>query len=183
MLPSHPRQLSGVPPPRQEGGASPIIWVFMGVILVSGGLHAYAARVQGQSNTNHDHPTDADLGGQANSPLFGVQTTLPDGRVVISCTINEIQAAFDTYTVAQINRAVVGKWIKLSGTIQNVNAASNIGVWVTLQSNVSISIFFIFENSWFEQLHALPRGRSVTIRGEARKAESTTLQVAKCELL
>lgn len=205
LLPSQPKQVSNGPSHQQlegSGPVNPVIWVFMGVILISGGLHAYAASVQsrGQSakkNSKDPLPspsTALDVPASLprpetvpttipevapSAPLFGTQTTLPD-RVVVSCTIEELQDAYRTQTLIQITARLHGKWIKLSGKVDDISKT-----WLHVARPIRDSplITCRFENKWAAQLERLTKDQTVEIRGKFLEASHTTFTLEECELL
>jgi hypothetical protein len=112
-------------------------------------------------------------------PSFSIQMVLPDGRAIINSTPEDLRAAFHNSTVDQFNRLLGGKWIKLSGKIQD-----NLGNGtVMLLAPSPPSIFLDFGKAWEDQLSTLPRGSSVTIRGKMGPARPSWIILVECELL
>jgi hypothetical protein len=145
--------------------------------------NAPSAPLTGAPEQKADSASDADVGLKETGAL-AERTTLPDGRTVISCTPQDIDHIYRTQTLAQINRGLDGKWLKLSGTVDNIARTSNLGVWVYLKTGLyKKTIVFRFENIWAEQLNALTIGADITVRGKMREADLTTFTLEKCELL
>lgn len=112
-------------------------------------------------------------------PSFGgAQTVLPDGRTIISCSLEDLKAVYDNNTKDNFNRLLGGKWLKLSGNIKDNHGNGR----VYLKQNFP-SVVLQFEKGWEEQLSALPLGSSVTIRGKMLGADSLSIQLEECELL
>jgi hypothetical protein len=107
----------------------------------------------------------------------GAQTVLPDGRTIISCSLKDLKAAYDDNTREQFNRLLGGKWLKFSGSIRD-----NYGRQLRLEQSFP-QVWLQFGEGWEEQLSALPRGSSVTIRGQMLGADSISIQLKECELL
>lgn len=121
-------------------------------------------------------PTAEDF---APSQFGSAQTVLPDGRVIISCVPEDIAAAYKTKTTDQFNRALGGKWVKMSGQIAD-NHGSGV---VYLEFSRYPSMRLRFEKGWAESLAELSRGASVTVRGKIAGVNGMTVMFDECELL
>jgi hypothetical protein len=110
---------------------------------------------------------------------FGAQMVLPDGRTIISCSPEDLQSAFRTNTKDQFNRLLSGKWIKISGKIED-NLGNGTVIIIT---EGSPNIFLHFGRAWEDQLSVLSRGLSVTIRGKIAPAQIGYISLIECELL
>jgi hypothetical protein len=108
----------------------------------------------------------------------GAQTVLPDGRTIISCSLKDLIAAYNDNTQEQFNRLLGGKWLKLSGSIRD-----NYGNGQLRLEQGFPHVVLQFGEGWEEQLSALPRGSSVTIRGQMLGSDSISIQLKECELL
>ncbi len=95
--------------------------------------------------------------------LFKTTTvTLPDGRQIINCTTEDLQAVYRANTIDQTNRILCENWVKLSGKL-NENYGSG---FVVLEYDSPPVIALRFEKDWFEPLSVLRPGSSMTIRGK-----------------
>jgi len=109
---------------------------------------------------------------------FGVQTVLPDGRAIISCSLEDLQAAFHKNTLDQFNRLLAGRWVKISGKIHENHG--NGQIWL---SNNGLYFVLQFAKGWNEQLSVLGRGVAVTVRGKIVQAQISAIYLDNCELL
>lgn len=148
---------------------------------------AYPSKETAKSPAAEPSKTNTATGatGQTVSPIpqpsFGTRMALPDGRTIISLTPEELQAAHDRNTAEQFNRLLGGVWIKISGKVIN-NYGRGI-VFLTLTEGRDPSLMLHFGKAWDEQLAALPRGSSVTIRGKVQGTDGSTIRLYECELL
>jgi hypothetical protein len=111
---------------------------------------------------------------------LGTQMVLLDGRVVISCSFKALDKVFRANTVDQFDRAFVGKWIKLSGEVDD-----NLGHGEVLLDHIPGGpiVDLQFEKGWEEQLSHLARGSTITIRGKIAQVGIGAIWVSGCELL
>jgi len=118
-------------------------------------------------------PSDVPLG-------FGGMMTLPDGRSVISCTMEELATEYRNYTKDQFNRRLAGRWVKVSGEIRDIHSDGD--VWLKWVQGVATKLEF--GQGWSESLSTLRRGGTVTFRGKIAEASvGEYIIIGKCELL
>jgi hypothetical protein len=114
----------------------------------------------------------------AHASRFDAQTVLPDGRAIISCTQEDIVAAYRDNTIDQFHRLLSGKWIKISAKIEDNRGKGKI----TLMGGIPY-FNLQFKKGWEEQLAVLKRGSSVTVRGRVVEADPLCIRFDECELL
>jgi hypothetical protein len=136
-----------------------------------------------QSQTEHTSSTRAPIeivpiAVSAALALLGSKTVLPDGREVISCTREGIQALFKANTIDQFNRLLRGQWLKMSGTLEENHGGGRIYL-----EAFDPMIWLKFAEGWEEHLSTLPKGSSITFRGKLKGADSTSVHLQDCELL
>jgi hypothetical protein len=187
-------------PPTPENGAAaqPVtsfhssMWIFLLVLFLAGLLHLVAAVVQ----RNRDHvpvPSAPQTRNLAPSPNpvgnvpppstpppsgFDAQTTLPDGRVINSCSLEYLARTHRENTLDQFNRLLGGKWIKISGKIDD-----NHGNGLVYLMHSSPLIRLQFAKGWEQQLSLLGRGSTVIVRGKVSAASGAAIVLGECELL
>jgi hypothetical protein len=113
--------------------------------------------------------------------VFATTLTLPDGRAISSCRIEDLIAIHEANTTDQASRLLVGKWVKFFGKLRD-NHGDGI---VLLESEPSRWPIFIlpFREGWTEQLSELQRGSNVTVRGQIVSIELGHIRLHGCELL
>jgi hypothetical protein len=180
----------------REVSVPPLMWLFLGGLVLSGGLHAYAAVVQAKTRPDKalssirqqspirrqakETPTDQRQA-QPNKELpspFDSQTTHPDGRTIINCTPEDLQAFYRASTIDQTTRLLTGKWLKMSGKVDNVHGDARVYL-----EHHSPMIVLRFAKGWEEQLSMLRRGSSVTFRGKIKGVDSLSIDLEECELV
>jgi hypothetical protein len=109
----------------------------------------------------------------------GVAMTLPDGRTVTVCRVEALAAAYKSYTKDQFNRKFAGKWVKMSGEINDIHSDGD--VW--LKASEGILLQLQFGKGWSEPLAALSRAATVTFRGKIWGASIGYITIMECELL
>jgi hypothetical protein len=119
------------------------------------------------------------IGELSSQQRFGdAQTVLPDGRTIISCSLKDIKAVYDDNTREQFNRLLGGKWLKFSGSIRDNDGNGQLRLEQSFPH-----VLLQFGKGWEEQLSVLPRGSSVTIRGQMLGADPISIELKECELL
>ena len=112
-------------------------------------------------------------------PPFEAQMVLPDGRTIITTTPEELQAAFRLGTIAQFNRLLGGKWVKISGNVsENFGGRSYV-----LLTQESPRIGLLFGKEWDGQTSQLARGSIVTVRCKVGAAHVDLIDLVECEPL
>lgn len=124
-----------------------------------------------------DQPASVDT-----MPLqFGTQTVLPDGRVITSCTLEDLITAFKQKTNYQFNKAFRGKWVKISGQIDDSHGDGR--VYLKTPTGSPTLTRLRFGKGWEGALSELSRGATITIRGKFGESDSSALRLDECELL
>jgi len=152
-----------------------------GLNVVGFGVIVYAfillsRQVSWGASVNHSESTSQQP--RLDVPGFGVNTTLPDGRAIISCSLEDLGDAYHKNTIDQFNRLLSGKWIKTSGRIGENHG--NGQVWL---SNADPIFVLQFAEGWSDQLSPLGRGATITVRGKILKADYSGVRLEECELL
>ena len=157
----------------------PLMWVFLAGLVLSAGLHAYAAaRTHSGTRTNMRRSPIGVSTASIPHPIFGAPTVLPDGHEISSCTPEDIQAVYHANTIDQFNRLLGGKWFKMSGKINQ-----NHGKGLIFLEQHSPLIVLQFGKGWDEQLSLLPRGSDVTFRGKLMASNLGAIELHECEVL
>lgn len=154
---------------RRKSGAS---------LNVVGQRRARTAALEGLVHREPDSAQSPSIISSPQPAPFGVPTVLPDGRIVISCSHEDLQAAFRDHTMDLIHRVLDGKWIKISGNIKEIYSDG----LVFLAHGFPI-VLLRFGKGWQEQLSDLRRGSSVTIRGKMMDVDPQGIRLGECELL
>jgi hypothetical protein len=153
--------------------------VILCIVVVSSSLLNSMALQRMSSALIKQKPAGAILSGGIPQPsAFGSPAILPDGRKVISCSLEDLLVAYNDMTKDQFNRLLAGKWIKLTGKMKDNDGNGQ----VTLASDSAI-IRLQFGKGWEESLAVLRRGSSMTIRGKIVDVGDLAIRFADCELL
>ena len=93
--------------------------------------------------------------------------------------MEDLKAIYASNTIAQSNRLLSGKWVKISGTVsQNYGSGS-----VFLESSRGPLITLLFSAHWFDQLVDLDLGSTITIRGTIKRVGDSEIAFHDCELV
>jgi hypothetical protein len=107
---------------------------------------------------------------------------LPDGRAISSSSQQELTAIYRANTTDQASRLLVGKWIKFSGKVRDNHGKGSVFL-ASIDAEPCPVILLGFGEHWEEQLSALQRGCSVTVRGQIVRVGNSHIGLENCELL
>jgi hypothetical protein len=113
---------------------------------------------------------------------------LSDGRIVVDTTPEYLAGFFDEHTSIQAEKLVeafIGKWIRLSGPLENVAARSKdeVTVFFTSETFGDIMPVMVFNDRLtIENLRVLKRGNQITVVGQIQRVSSMDLKLENCEL-
>jgi hypothetical protein len=115
---------------------------------------------------------------------------LPDGRTLVDVTPEYLAGLFDEqHTIIQNERlldAFVGKWMRVSGVVEDVFATSESRAHVTFPyegpGNPSVVMDFEGKTVIDNELRVLKKGDRITVIGQIESASSSLLGLEKCEL-
>jgi hypothetical protein len=111
--------------------------------------------------------------------------TLPDGRTISTCRLEDLIAIYKENTTDQANRLLVGKWIKFSGEVHDNQGDGSVYI---VHSGIfgmpsPVLVWLQFGKGWEEPLSTLRRGSSITARGQIVRVSSAVIRLERCELL
>ena len=130
------------------------------------------------------HPTSlSKLPSRTLPDVFLNAVTLPDGRVISSCNLEDVIAVHKANTTEQAHRLLVGKWIKFPGTVEDISTDGIVNLASTNRSDPLPVFVLKFAEGWEKQLSALQRASSVTVRGQIAGLEYSFIRLKACELL
>lgn len=115
-----------------------------------------------------------------------------DGLAALSITPKEMVRVYKGRTTVHGERLAknyVGKWMRVGGTIHDVNVSTNWmdSLWagtVFLGWNLTQPMVVLnFTRRWVHTLSALRKGDSINVIGRVRKVDNSTVWLERCELL
>jgi len=119
---------------------------------------------------------------QALSEVLPPPITLPDGRAIYSCSVKDIVAIHRANTTDQTSRLLVGRWVKLTGTIGD-NRGKGVVYLDAIDGDPRPFLVLQFVKGWEEHLSTLGRGSSITSRGQIVQLDITHIYLERCELV
>jgi len=122
-----------------------------------------------------------------------IKTEMKEERIFVSVAPEDLMKIHKGHTEIQANKltaSYIGKWIKVSGTVQNVSKSlDNQKVYVSLDDEGSSIFDYFFEqmafssDQWLERLEIIPRGHHMTVIGQIDGIDSHRLSLVNCELI
>jgi hypothetical protein len=155
-----------------------MMWIFLVGLLIAGAMHIAAAVI-----ANRPKGTESKVIPMAETSFGAAVTHLPDGREIISCDLGQLGKIHRTNTLDQANRILRGKWVRMSGEIDNNHGDGEILLNYSSPLRLGPLIYLQFTEGWTEQLSMLSRGSKVTIRGCISVVDVTVIKLTDCELL
>lgn len=161
-------------------GIGVMVCAFIQLAHRNGLSHAETqSRPEITSTPNHV-PLDSESSGSGMPFWFSAKTTLPDGREIHACTVDQLQEVYNANTVDQVDRLLRGKWVKVAAKVlQNYGAGS---IYVDCEKPRPF-ITLKFTEDWVDQLSLLERGSGVMVRGKIVNVDHYGIHLSDCELL
>lgn len=114
------------------------------------------------------------------------------GRDFVSASITPeyLIGLFQGHTGIQANKlteAYVGKWLKLSGSLDQVDSLGSDNALVIFSGNIGRSLSSVkmtFSSKvWVDRLSVLRRGDNITVIGKIERLDSFDVRLSECELV
>ena len=157
------------------------MWIFLAGLLLAGGLHFAAARVQ-----THSISRNQEISNSLNEEAEGQEK----GRIFVGDDITPqyLASLYKGQTEMQAQRLVdiyVGKWMKIRGPISNVMTPTGDIVAVHLKRDAfnEIAVALKFSKPWHERLALLRQGNIITAVGKIDYTEAGFVMLEDCELV
>jgi hypothetical protein len=177
--------------PATAGHPAMIAWIMPSIlaaaILGAGVLHLLAARSTPAPQRQYVAPAPPRMIAPA-SPSSSL-TTLPDQRIVVGISPQELCGFYKNVTTAQGDRLIqpyIGKLIELSGAVYDAGHSKPIGDYSRLTfrdiPGIVYAIMF-FDAKWYDHISVLDKGDSVKVRGQITSADEGSLRLDNCELI
>jgi tRNA_anti-like len=115
--------------------------------------------------------------------------TMPDPRIIVDATPEYICGLYNgklDIQGAQLSAPYVGKWMRISGTVENVNNASMDGYFISLREYNGSSgaiVLTEFDKRWAEYIQVIKRGDRVRILGQIYSVGRESLVLVHSELV
>jgi hypothetical protein len=114
------------------------------------------------------------------------EEVLPKSRVFVDSTPDHLMSFYREHTRIQADKlaeAYIGKWIKISASVNNVSAMSGGGVTVTVKQTPMDLIFLKFGSEWADRVAPMRREQNITVIGEIEEIRFDSLILISCELV
>jgi hypothetical protein len=111
-----------------------------------------------------------------------------DERIVVDVTPEYLVGFFREHTTAQAKKlleAYIGKWMKVSGVVQDVESNPNHYLVLFRPSSVNAPLIWAHfrEQRWMERVLTLKLGDNLTAFGQITNADHLTLFMDNCEVV
>lgn len=108
-------------------------------------------------------------------------------RITIDVTPEYLVSFFNNHTAVQANKlaeAYIGKWMKTSGTVQDVESQPGHILVLFRPSQHGPLVYAPFrEQRWTDRVMTLKLGDNLTVFGQIRNVDRLTLFMDKCEIV